>query len=218
MADHRAFAKRLQEACDNNDNVPPFGTGQQALLSKRLGISQEAVRRWLNGESRPRPQLLSQLAALLDVSESWLALAKSDVPAPSEQRAYSDKAEGSVYICFGLFKAAGYECAFADISESFDFHAIKKGRHFFVSANSARPKSKNIYSTNASNFEQASHFSVVFKDSGSFEVVYLPWHLIKQAGRLTSDFWDLELRAEPSGGYTLNGVILDRFGSKVDPF
>lgn len=209
MADHSDFARRLQTACDNNNTVPPYGKGQQTWLCKRLGVSQEAVRRWFFGQSRPRPHLLSQLAALLDVDESWLALGITDAPKSSEQRAYSDKAEGVAYICFGLLKAEGYACAFADNHEPFDFHAIKRGQHFFVSVSAARPKSKNIYITHASNFEKASHLSVVIREPGVFEVVHLPWSLIQQAGRLTSENWELELR-EQGGGYTLNGVMLNR--------
>ncbi|WP_404362556.1 helix-turn-helix domain-containing protein [Marinobacter sp.] len=208
MADHSDFAKRLQTACENNVHVPSQGKGQQTWLSTRLGISQEAVRRWFTGESRPRPQLLSQLAALLEVDESWLALGITDAPKSTEQRAYSDKAEGVAYICFGLFKAAGYACAFADITEPFDFHAIKHGRHFLVSTACARPKSKNVYITSASNLATAFHLCAVSRECGVFEVLHIPWPLIQQAGRLTSVKWELELRLEKSGGYTLNGKVL----------
>jgi hypothetical protein len=90
------------------------------------------------------------------------------------------------------------------------FMRSRKGRHFFVSAAVAVPKSKNIYITYASNFEKASHLSVLFHESGVFEVVLLPWPLIQRAGRLTSENWELELRADGGGGYTLNDVVLER--------
>lgn len=113
-SDHHAFSKRLQTACDNNVNVPPYGKGLQTWLSKRLGVSQEAVRRWFNAESGPRPQLLSQLSAVPEVDESWLALGITNAPKSSKHRAYSDKAAGAAYVCFGLLRAAGYACAFAE--------------------------------------------------------------------------------------------------------
>jgi|AntRauTorcE11898_2_1112593.scaffolds.fasta_scaffold02948_2 transcriptional regulator with XRE-family HTH domain len=216
MADHHAFSKRLQTACDNNVNVPPYGKGLQTWLSKRLGVSQEAVRRWFYAESRPRPQLLSQLSAVLEVDESWLALGTTNASKSSKRQAYSDKADGAAYVCFGLLRAAGYACAFADNNDPFDFHAIKKGEHFFLSAAAARPKSKNIYITHASNFEKASHLSVLFHESGAFEVVQLPWSLIQRAGRLTSENWELELRAAGDGSYTLDEVVLDRLEGSCD--
>lgn len=216
MADHRAFAKRLQTACDNNVNVPPYGKGQQTWLAKRVGISQEAVRRWFYGESRPRPHLLTQLAALLEVDESWLALGITDAPKSSELRVYRDQAEGAAYICFGLFKAAGYECAFADGGDPFDFHAIKRGRHFCISTALARSKSKNILTTRASNFDKATHLCVVMSQPGVFEVFHLPWSVVTQAGNLTSYDWQLEIRRSDGGVFTLSGEPLARLETLLE--
>ena len=59
VADHRDFARRLKQACDGNPLVPEYGKGQQVWFADRMELSQEAVRRWFEGESRPRPMLES---------------------------------------------------------------------------------------------------------------------------------------------------------------
>lgn len=54
--------------------VPRFGKGQQTYISRELGCSQEAVRKWFAGESVPRAKIGAKLASLLDVSYTWLML------------------------------------------------------------------------------------------------------------------------------------------------
>jgi len=68
------FKKRLLEACAGNDDIPQFGKGQQTFIAEKLNISQEAVRKWFAGDTVPRQSLAKDLAKVLGVKHSWLAL------------------------------------------------------------------------------------------------------------------------------------------------
>ena len=74
MADHKEFAARLEKACDQNPLVSEKNKGRQVYIKDKLGVSQEAVRRWFDGRSRPRPKLMKWLAGLLRVDEAWFTL------------------------------------------------------------------------------------------------------------------------------------------------
>lgn len=80
------FAQRLARACDDSQIIPPYGKGRQVYIAKRLKVTQEAVRRWFSADSRPRVQIMSKLAALLEVDEAWLSL--DDFPGPVHHRCY----------------------------------------------------------------------------------------------------------------------------------
>lgn len=206
MSGNRDFARRLNISCDYHPHVPPYGKGQQTWLAGHLGISQEAVRRWFVGESRPRPHLMTKLAHLLEVNESWLALGVSGGAERPSEREYSEQADGATYICFGFFKASGFSCAFAKPSDAFDFHAIKRGRHFLISVSSAFPKSKNIYAAPVANIGgEAVYLCVATPAPGAFEILSLDWDLVTVVGRLSSDHWEIELHRDEHGCYSSNG-------------
>lgn len=65
------FANRLSLACDHA-RIPPLNKGRQEALKKLLRVSQEAVRRWLAGESVPRYERVIELAEILGVNANWL--------------------------------------------------------------------------------------------------------------------------------------------------
>lgn len=72
MTDSRkAFAARFNQALDDID-VPPKQKGRQLAVSKMFGVSQEAARKWLEGESAPRSARLEEICARLNVMPNWL--------------------------------------------------------------------------------------------------------------------------------------------------
>lgn len=64
-----AFAQRLVQAC-NEAGIP--GRGRQTLIAKKLNVSQQAVRKWLDGLSYPEMPRAVELANLLEVNVNWL--------------------------------------------------------------------------------------------------------------------------------------------------
>jgi transcriptional regulator with XRE-family HTH domain len=68
-----SFAERFNKVCDLHPDIPAVGAGRQTAIAKLVGVSQEAVRKWLAGVSEPRSRKMQQLAELLDVSFVYLA-------------------------------------------------------------------------------------------------------------------------------------------------
>jgi len=108
------FKQRLITALDKSD-VPPHGKGQQVVVSKALGVSQEAVRNWLLGKARPRPEVMEELAKLLEVDNSWLSLGQSasGSMAPVKAEVRTDL-NAAVHYVVGLMGLAGKPPAFSD--------------------------------------------------------------------------------------------------------
>ena len=67
------FKERLNKVCDLHPEIPAVGEGRQTVIAKKMGVSQEAVRKWLAGESEPRRRKMQELADVLDVSFIFLA-------------------------------------------------------------------------------------------------------------------------------------------------
>lgn len=130
MAD-KAFAQRVNTACDQNPHIPAYGMGRQTWVKEKMGVSHEAVRKWFLGESRPRPEKLAQLAAVLECDEAWLALGKKGDLDPREKRARSLNIEGAVNVVTGLLQLNGANTAFPgdkDPAASYvDVYAINRG-------------------------------------------------------------------------------------------
>lgn len=63
------FSKRLNQAAEEYGD--PL-RGRRAKIARRVGVSGQAVRKWLNGESIPSMWHLSELSAFYRVSAQWL--------------------------------------------------------------------------------------------------------------------------------------------------
>lgn len=113
--DTAAFQTRLKAALARSKNVPPHGLGQQTVLSKSLGVSQEAVRNWLLGKARPRPNLMSGLAELLEVDPGWLAMGLNPTGTPEAKAALEQALDGATYYVFGMLSMLGLRPAFSDL-------------------------------------------------------------------------------------------------------
>lgn len=204
MADHRDFAQRLKLACDRSTDVPEYGKGQQTWFSERLGISQEAVRRWFEGESRPRPKLMTQLAKILNVDEAWLALGASTDMSDKEKRQYNERADAACYMVFGMFMAAGYSCAFAEgDSGDVDFYAIRGGKQTAISVTTAWSKSKNVFVAPVRNEHRNKlNLCVVPVDTGVFETLVMDEAGIRDFAEAKTDNLLITVKRERQGYHT----------------
>lgn len=204
MADHREFAKRLKQACDRSPDVPPLGKGQQVWLAGRMGLSQEAVRRYFEGQSRPRPKLMTQLAKILNVDESWLALGKTGDLTDSDRKKYSRKADAAAYMLFGIFMGAGYTCAFAeDGEEGVDFYAIRGGRQIAVSVTVGFQKTKNTYIAMVrENAMKRLNLCVINIEPGVNDVLVMDEEGVSQHGEAKTDVIHVIVKKERQGYHT----------------
>lgn len=149
MSDPKNFHVRLKQACDDVSIIPEKGAGRQVWVAKKLHVSEEAVRKWFTGESRPRVDKMDALAALLNVDAAWLSLGVSPELSRVEQRAWTEKAEGLVYVLFGHITAQGGHCAFPSKTDPsrdvVDFYAIIRGQQLAVHVSVGREISKHTW-------------------------------------------------------------------------
>ena len=101
-----------------------------------MDVSHEAVRKWLSGETRPRPVAMKRLANLFGVDEAWLSLGvTNDIP-QKEREARNATADGAVNVFAGLVQMNGGHCAFPGEEDSrrdyVDLYAIIRGSQFSV--------------------------------------------------------------------------------------
>ena len=68
----KTYGGRLDYACDLA-GLPALNQGRQVELAKRMEVSVESARKWLNDESIPRPEKTEELSRVLGVSPAWLA-------------------------------------------------------------------------------------------------------------------------------------------------
>jgi transcriptional regulator with XRE-family HTH domain len=175
MADHTEFARRLVKACENNPVVPEKGKGMQVWLAGKMDVSQEAVRKYMEGLARPRPDKMTKLAKLLSVDESWLALGVNPEMDQKGVRQYKNRVEAAGYLAFGVFMSNNYTCAFGpEGNEAVDFFAIKGGQQKAVAVTTARERSKGVWLFPVKpTYEQTVNIVVVPLRSTLFEFVYL---------------------------------------------
>lgn len=79
------FALRLNDACDNNPNIPPMYHGRQvwvreALERKGSDVSLQTINKWFGGKSFPTRERTVIVAQLLDVDPTWLSSGVSGKP------------------------------------------------------------------------------------------------------------------------------------------
>lgn len=147
MSRDKAFAQRLNTACDGHPHIPPYGQGRQTWIKENLGVSHEAVRKWFTGESRPRPDKLKMLAAVCEVDEAWLALGITPDLTPVEQKVRNAENEGAVNVVTGLLQMNGSRCAFPsdkDPNASYvDVYAIQRGVQLAIHISLAKVMAAN---------------------------------------------------------------------------
>lgn len=127
------FAQRLANACEASGRIPEKNHGRQTWLSEQLNVSREGVRKWFAGLSRPRTEVMTRLAELLEVDQAWLALGINPTRTPRERRALDRAAGGAVYYVAGAIEMAGGSVAFPEEPrDDADLYAIVKGRQMKV--------------------------------------------------------------------------------------
>ena len=116
----KAFANRLNAACDNHPRVPPYNYGrltwvrQQLIDMADVEVSMETVRKWFSGEARPRPDKMKKIAELLSVDEAWLSLGITPEMNPDDRKSYMLASEGAVNLVAGMVQLSGNSVATPD--------------------------------------------------------------------------------------------------------
>ena len=133
------FAKRLERALDQHD-AAPSGHGRQRWLATKMEVSDETIRKWMNGEARPNRSRMRDLAKLLRQDEGWLALGIKPGVDDKKRAARNALADGAVNIVTGLIQIDGGHPAFPEEGDPefgyADVFAIIRGKRcvFHVAA------------------------------------------------------------------------------------
>lgn len=188
------FAQRLTQACDDNRLVPEYGKGRQVAIATRLKVSQEAVRKWFTGEAIPKPQKMKQLAAYLDVEETWLALGIKPELDRVEKKENQRVLNGAVHMVAGLILLEGGNIAFPregdPRAEYVDLYSIMCGTqmalHICVGREVSNGKFELIVPRN---FNDVRCIGYMPNGLGKFHLLTLPVNLINEhKQRKSGDF------------------------------
>lgn len=124
------FKDRLNDACNKSSDIPEYGKGRQVTIANMVGVSQEAVRKWLSGEGKPRSDTVKKLAKILDVEYIWLALG-SDQDAVTSYRETSERQDAGLYAFVSFILNRGSAWAFnKDGSNTCDLTVIQNNDVF----------------------------------------------------------------------------------------
>lgn len=132
VVDLKDFAKRLKEACDQQPAIPAKGAGQQTYIAEKLGVSQEAVRKWFAGATQPRAAVSQKLARLLNVKHSWLLLGTAHGEINTEI-ATARAHQASVYATMALILARDRDATFDTDVVGADIFMIDHGKRLYIS-------------------------------------------------------------------------------------
>lgn len=138
---YQEFAKRMELACDGNNLVPPINHGRlnwfvDQLKKQDLHYTIEAVRKWLAGDVRPRPEAMSALARILKVDVAWLANGTSPGLTQTEQKSHNRAVSGAVNLVAGLIQLDGSVAALPNMDDAsatdnrVDLYAIIRGAKY----------------------------------------------------------------------------------------
>lgn len=208
------FAKRLAQACKENIDIPAHGKGQQTYLAEKMGVSQEAVRKWFAGESRPKQPTMRKLASVLNVDYVWLALGTSHGEI-EQRRAAAGRQDAAVYALAGYVIEKGYNMAFSSEGAEHDMDAIGYGVHRVIVVRSAASPSKNKWSVR---FPLASmeltNIAAMRRNDASFayDFIWLTHRELTEHGFREGNDICVDLRFNPkTNKYTLGSKPMIKF-------
>lgn len=203
----KTFPQRLSQACDNlAPIIPPYGQGRQVYIANHLKVSQEAVRKWFTGETRPRVAIMHNLAALLQVDEAWLSLGIEPELDRREKRAHGERTEGAVYVLFGLLTMLGGHCAFpgpSDVrAEYVDLYTILQGAQTAVHVSVGREMANGVYQfTVPHQYHEVKTIGVVYQGGARISLLDLSRQLIDAHRKPKSGAFTVTVKRHTNGGY-----------------
>ncbi len=122
----KEFKDRFAKACLDNPDIPPFNRGQQTFLAQNVGVSQEAVRKWFYGESKPKPPTAKKLAKLLGVDYLWLMMGTEHGEIEVKKVA-AQRQDAAVYAFMAFLIEQGHSAAFEQRDSDVDIVSIHGG-------------------------------------------------------------------------------------------
>ncbi len=150
-----------------------------------VNITQETVRKWFSGESRPRPKMIACLSLILGVDEAWLSLGSQQEISDKQVRQRNVSAGGAVNVVAGFIQLHGGHPAFPAADDErakkdkIDLYAIIKGAQYALHIAIGDDKGFIV----PASAERA--LVLGFKPAGEFdfELVELDWDSVTEVGK-----------------------------------
>lgn len=210
-----AFAERLLHACDNNPNIPAFGSGRNKQIADELEVSQEAVRKWFDGLSMPKQNKVKVLADYLGVDRVWLALGEKPEMSRDERKLAGKVLEAAVMIVAATIITRGGSCAFPAENDPrgkyVDIYAILKGVRYDIHVSSGRDlDDTRIELVVPNQYEEVQCVGYVQSKTRRFDLIDLHPALISKHKVRRADDYTLTI-SRSDNGYWSDGDIWPEF-------
>jgi hypothetical protein len=189
------FAKRLNAAADNNPIIPPYLYGRHKWLKAAIEvkfnvkITTASMGKWMNGEVKPREDVVRMMAEILKVDEAWLSLGRSPELSPRDEKNRNATASGAVNLLCGLISMNGGHPAFPTEDDArakaalIDLYAIIRGAQYAFHVNLAADAGHGDYRFFVPTaFEDAFQIGVIQTGDLDFILVELSTDLINERG------------------------------------
>ena len=211
---HADFALRMQQAADGNPIIPPKNYGQLGWFTHQfeerfqVEITQETIRKWFAGESRPRHKTLIMLAELLKVSDTWLAFGKSNDIPEKTRRLLGSMANGVVNLVGGMIQICGGTLAFPDKTGPVDLSAVIKGALYQFHIVLGARKGADVQFNVSVEATETLVIGVIRTSELSFDFYELEWDKITEIGGRQGSHWIVSVDVD----------ILDTTWKKIHTF
>jgi len=207
------FQSRLNQACRENLEVPEKGRGQQTYIAERMNVSQEAVRKWLSGDSQPKPAAMRKLAQLLGVDHVWLALG-TDNQELERRKISLGKANAAHYALIGFLIESGYSCAPPDQEDGLvDIEAIGHGVYKSIIVRTAESEDDRLSVSFPAAAMDLATITAVRRNSSSFafDFVWFTSEIFLKSGYRQGNDIHLNFKYSDDKGYSVGSQKVNRF-------
>lgn len=210
------FVRRLNQACDDVPHIiPPHGEGRQIELAKKMGMSQEGVRKWFAGEAMPRREMMRKLASVLEVEEPWLALGIMPELSRDEKKINARNVDGAVLVAMGMITMAGGVCALPQDDDQrkgyVDFYAILRGTQMAIHVSLARNVAPSVWEIIVPReYKEVRTLAVLPLNNNRYDfidldAVHAPKYFYRKSGA-----FGLSLTKGTEGAYTVGDIVMKR--------
>lgn len=202
---HPDFAHRMQQACEQNPKIPLPNYGRLGWFVKQLqerfdeSVTQETIRKWFAGESRPRHRTIGYLASIMDVEPTWLNMGHGDRVISKEKKILNASAGGVVNLLAGMIQISGGTPAFPEKEGPVDLTAIIKGAVYNFHLVLGEPDGSTVSFCVSLDSRETLVLGVVPRGDLIFEVYELDWEKIEDLGSKRSGYWLVETDSKDIG-------------------
>ena len=185
----------MQQAADGNPIIPPKNYGQLGWFVHQFEerfqheITQETIRKWFAGESRPRHKTLIMLAKLLKVNETWLAFGTNDDVPKKTGWLLGSMANGVVNLVAGMIQICGGAPAFPDKEGPVDLSAVIKSALYQFHIVLGARKGADVQFNVSVEATETLVIGVIRTSELSFDLYEFDWDKITEIGSRQGAHW-----------------------------